>query len=84
MIRRVSRLGERKDLFETGPDFLERMWEGHLKRQKTVLQVSADARRKLPASMANAKDALRRTEELTALLVESSEKTLAAWRKRDR
>lgn len=82
VIQRVSRLGERKDLFEAGHDFLERMSEQHLQRQRAVQRISAEARKNLPASHARTKCALKQMEDLNALLVEATEKTLAAWKKR--
>jgi DNA-binding transcriptional regulator GbsR (MarR family) len=82
VIRRVSRLGERKDLFEVGPDFLERFLERQLERHRIMQRLSAKARRDLPASHARTKDALKQMEELHGLLIDSTEKTLTGWKKR--
>jgi DNA-binding transcriptional regulator GbsR (MarR family) len=82
VIRRVSRLGERRDLFEVGPDFLERMLHRQLERHRAMQRISSQARKGLPAGQAPAKEALRRLEELSALLLESTEKALATWKKR--
>jgi DNA-binding transcriptional regulator GbsR (MarR family) len=84
VVRRVSRLGERKDLFEAGPDFFERMLEQQLQRQRAAQRIAATARRNLPASQARAREALKQMEELSGLLVESTEKTLAARKKRQK
>lgn len=84
VIRRVSRIGERKDLFETGPDFLERMSEQHLQRQRAVQRFADRARKTLPASYAQTKVALRQLEELNVMLIEATEKTLNTWKKRSR
>lgn len=84
VLRRVSHIGERKDLFDVGPDFLERMSQQQLQRQRAVQRIAAEARRNLPPSHARARDALKRLENITALLVEATEKTLAAWKKRSK
>ena len=82
VIRRVSRLGERRDLFEAGPDFFERLLERQLQRQRTIQRITADARRNLPASFTRTKGVLKRMEDLNVLLLESNEKTLAAWNRK--
>jgi DNA-binding transcriptional regulator GbsR (MarR family) len=84
VVRRVSRLGERKDLFEAGPDFFERMLEQQLQRQRAAQRIAATARRNLPASQTRAREALKQMQELSGLLVESTEKTLAARKKGNR
>ncbi len=81
-IRRVTRLGERRDLFEVGNDFLERMWEQRLRRERAGLQIAEKARAKLPSSYARTKEALRRIEELNFLIIEAKEQALAAWNKK--
>jgi DNA-binding transcriptional regulator GbsR (MarR family) len=82
VIRRVSRLGERRDLFEVGPDFLERILEHQLERQRAMRRISSTTRKGLPSTQARAKEALKQLEELNSLLIESTENTLKAWKKR--
>lgn len=82
VIRRVSRLGERRDLFEVGPDFLERMLYRQLERHRAMQRVSSQARKRLPAGHTAPKEALKRLEELSALLLKTTEKALATWKKR--
>lgn len=84
VIRRLSKLGERKDLFEVGGDFVQRMEELHMQRQRAIQRMASEARRNLPASYAETKAALKRIEEMNTLVIESIEKTLATWAKRNR
>lgn len=81
-LRRVSRLGERKDLFEVGPDFLERMYEQRLQRERAGHRIASKARAALPASYTRTKDALKRMEELSTQVLDATEKVLQNWKKR--
>lgn len=81
-IRRVGRLGERKDLFEAGPDFLERLYERRIQRERAGQQIAAKARAALPASYSRTRDALRKMEELHSLMIDAAEKALQAWHRR--
>lgn len=84
VIRRVSRLGERRDLFEVPPDFPERFFEKQVERQRATQRIFANARKSLPASYARVKEELQRAEEFHGLLIESTEKTLSGWKRRKR
>ncbi|MCM2314204.1 MAG: transcriptional regulator [Thermoanaerobaculia bacterium] len=84
VIRRVSRLGERRDLFEVPPDFPERFLEKQVERQRAVQRIFANARKRLPSSYARVKGELQRAEEFHGLLIESTEKTLSGWKRRKR
>lgn len=78
-IHRVSRLAERKDFFEAGPDFLERLYERRIQRERAGRQIAAKARAALPAGYARTKESLKRMEELYSLMTEATEKVLHRW-----
>lgn len=82
IIRRVSRLGERKDLFEIGADSHIRFFETMLRRQQRMRDLAAATREGLPASEATARKALTEMESFFSVVLESTEKTLAKWKKR--
>lgn len=81
-LHRICRLGERKDLFEVGPDFLERMYEQRLQRYRAAHHLASKARAELPASYARTKDALKRMEDLSTQILDATEKVLLNWKKR--
>jgi hypothetical protein len=60
------------------------MLEQQLQRQRAAQRIAATARRNLPASQTRAREALKQMQELSGLLVESTEKTLAARKKGNR
>lgn len=84
VIRRVSRLGERKDLFEVPPDLPGRMLEGQLWRQRQLLEIAAAARKNLSPAETKARQALKSMQDFQALAIEATEKMLAAWRKQQK
>lgn len=81
-IRRVSRLGERRDFFEAGPDFLERLYERRIQRERAGRQIAAKARAALPAGYARTKESLKRMEELHSRMIEATENVLISWNRR--
>lgn len=83
VVRRVSRLGERRDLFEIDESFPVRMIERSLEEQRTMHLAATEARRRLPDRYPGAKAALRRIEAFTSISVESMERIVAQWRERD-
>ena len=81
-IRRVSRLADRKDFFEAGPDFLERLYERRIQRERAGRRIAAKARAALPASYARTKESLKQMEEFHSLMIAATEKVLHDWNKR--
>ncbi len=84
VIRRVSRIGKRKDFFELDPDFPERFLERHLTDQRALRQIAVDTRHKLPDRYKNSKEALHRVEQFCAMAVTATENMLEEWRYLDR
>ncbi|HEX2061816.1 MAG TPA: MarR family transcriptional regulator, partial [Thermoanaerobaculia bacterium] len=82
VIRRVSRLGERKDLFELGRDAHQRMLETALRRQQRLRDLAAESRREFPQSETRARAALKEMEEFFSVIIESTEKVLEKLRKK--
>src|SRR5699024_8299012 len=81
VIRRVSRLGERKDLFEVPDDLAGRLLEQSLRRQHQILDLASDTRKNLATSESKARQALKNIEDFQRLAIETTEKMLGAWRK---
>ncbi|HYO76213.1 MAG TPA: MarR family transcriptional regulator [Thermoanaerobaculia bacterium] len=84
VIRRTSRLGERKDLFEVSEDLPRLFLEHTLSRHREMRELAAEALRKLPRNETAARNAMQEIEEFHTMLIESNEKMLATWRKRKR
>jgi DNA-binding transcriptional regulator GbsR (MarR family) len=82
MIRRVSRLGERKDLFEIGDDAHARMLESSLRRQQRMRELAAESRREFPPSASRARAALKEMEEFFTVIIDSTEKVLEKLRRK--
>jgi len=81
IVRRVSRLGERRDLFEIGNDVHVRMLETMLRRQERMRDLAAESRREFPASEGRARGALKEMEEFLTTIIESTEKAVQKLRK---
>lgn len=84
VIRRVSRLGERKDLFEVPPDLPSRMLEEQMRRQRQLLEIAGEARKKLSSAESKARQALKNMQDFQSLALETTQKMLAAWRKQQK
>jgi DNA-binding transcriptional regulator GbsR (MarR family) len=82
IIRRVSRLGERRDLFEIGPDSHMRVFEVALRRQQRLRDLAAETRRQLPPSERKARSALKDIEDFFSIISRSARKSLAQWSKK--
>lgn len=82
IIRRVSRLGERKDLFEIGRDAHMRTLETMLRRQQRMRDLAAESRREMPASESRARTSLKEMEEFFSVIAGTTEKVLEKLRKR--
>ena len=82
VIRRVSRLGERKDLFELRHDSHQRILENMLLRQQRLRDLAAESRRAFPQSEARAKASLKDMEDLFTVIIEATEKALEKLKKR--
>ncbi|HEY0372195.1 MAG TPA: MarR family transcriptional regulator [Thermoanaerobaculia bacterium] len=76
VIRRVSRLGERKDLFELGQDAHVRMLEVALRRQQRLRDLAAASRRAIPASETAARASLKQMEEFVSTVAEATARSL--------
>lgn len=82
IIRRISRLGERKDLFEVSRDVHISMLEGMLRRQRTLRDLAAQSRKEFPASESRARTSMKEMEEFFTIVIESTEKLLEKLRKK--
>jgi DNA-binding transcriptional regulator GbsR (MarR family) len=81
ILRRVSRLGERKDLFEIGHDVHLRMLESMLRRQQRMRDLAAESRRAFPPSASRARASLKEMEDFFTTITESTERALEKLRK---
>ncbi|HYH06189.1 MAG TPA: MarR family transcriptional regulator [Thermoanaerobaculia bacterium] len=82
VIRRVSRLGERRDLFELGRDAHQRMLETSLRRQQRMRDLAAESRKAFPQSEGRARTSLKEMEEFFSVIIETTEKAIERLRKR--
>jgi DNA-binding transcriptional regulator GbsR (MarR family) len=82
VLRRVSRLGERRDLFEIGDDVHRRILETMLRRQQRMRDLAAQSRRELPQSESRARTSLKEMEEFLTAVIEGTEKALERLRKK--
>jgi DNA-binding transcriptional regulator GbsR (MarR family) len=80
IIRRLSRLGERKDVFEVDSNLPEKMIEQSLASQRAISRLAAETRDRLPESRARSIRLLRRIEELASVWVKAAEAVLETWR----
>ncbi|MCM2314203.1 MAG: winged helix-turn-helix transcriptional regulator [Thermoanaerobaculia bacterium] len=80
VIHRLSRLGERRDLFGLDDGFPERMIARSLEAQRAMLQLAAEARSRLPARCVRARSDLDRIESFSRIAVETMELMLEKWR----
>jgi len=82
VIRRVSRLGERRDLFEIADNVHQRVLEKTLRNQRRALALAEQSRREIPASESYARSSLKNMEEFFTSAIEATEKTLEKLRKK--
>lgn len=81
LVQRVSRLGERRDLFVIDSSFPEALLERSLQEQRAIRSAAMRARRDLPLQWKRARVSLERIEQFTALSIEAAESMLASWRR---
>jgi DNA-binding transcriptional regulator GbsR (MarR family) len=82
IVRRVSRLGERKDLFEIDRDPHGRMLETMLRRQQRLRDLATESRREFPRSEDRARASLQEMEEFFSVVIEATEKAMERLRKK--
>ena len=82
IVRRISRLGERKDLFEIGDDVHQRMLETMLRRQQRMRDLAAQSRREFPPSESRARASLKEMEDFSSVIIQATEKALDKLRRK--
>jgi DNA-binding transcriptional regulator GbsR (MarR family) len=82
IVRRISRLGERKDLFEIGDDVHRRMLETMLRRQHRMRDLAAQSRREFPQAESRARSSLKEMEDFFSVIIEATEKALEKLRRK--
>lgn len=80
VIRRVCRLGERRDLFEVVADVPSRLLEGTLRRQRELRDLAAQSLPLLAGSEERARTAIQELARFQNLAIEATERMMSEWR----
>lgn len=82
LIRRISKLGERKDLFEVVDDLPGCLLEETLRRQRLLRDLASDSLRRLDGEEEKTRCALEKMEQFQTLAISTTEQMLESWREK--